>query len=163
MTMSPPSPRPASNTPKRRPGMVVLVVGQRLAGTQVARGGAGGVAVDGARPDDDMAGAVEADVLDHQIGERRGIAGQRPLAGGGRRGEQQGDGEQPQPHQKWISYSICQRSVCRAAAGVKPNRMPPLNFSVPGPSWWIEPNSCGPMRWSCSLIGAKWPNGPGSP
>ena len=150
-------------------GMVVLVIRQLLARAQIALGDAGRVAIGGAQPDPHRADRIEADVLDHEIAQRRGVADRRALvvgprdtAGQPQRCRGRGKAEQ-RADQKCISYSSCPRSVRRGAAGVKPKRIPAFHFSEPGPSRTTEPKSCGPMRWSCAPIGEKCPIGPGVP
>src|SRR4029077_16198466 len=50
-----------------RRGMVVLVIGQRFAGSEVALGGAARITVDRADPVLDLTQPVEADVLDQEV------------------------------------------------------------------------------------------------
>ena len=51
-------------------GMVMLVIGQLLAGFEIALGDATRIRVDRRHPGEDRARCIEADILDHQISDR---------------------------------------------------------------------------------------------
>src|ERR1700687_5497353 len=109
-------------------GVIVLVIGQPLAWPQIALGGAALGAVDRRDPGEDRTACVETDILDEEIAQRRlarhddaVLRGKRDGAARPQKGRRDGEANH-QASQKWISYSNCQRSVCRGAAGVKPKR-----------------------------------------